>query len=303
MMETLRALAEQLNATPKDSIDDDWGTMGVSSNYIMTHLKHRVGQHKKLFRQKKLSYESGLVLYIYSYPSYHMYELIRKESLLRECRGIILSPLGVRTRPFPVIPTVNWSDIKHYDDSQFDITIKVNGIMFTGLQVRDKIYCINKGGKAIRIHDNYYGRVKRLVRDADVLGLTPIFELTDQDKPLVIRENTGCTLVGIRSIRTGRMARAFDTIDVADMYSLDKLVKIYMTDLLNLDKTIEGIVFNDGENIARAKTPEFKKLQKITSILRYGRKGDLKELVEQVGIELLKENLTTSELEIVTRRQ
>jgi hypothetical protein len=214
-----------------------------------------------------------------------------------------MSPLGVRSRPFPVIPTVPWEDIQHYDESAFDITVKINGIMFTGLPIRDKIYIINKGGKAIRIHDQYYGRVKKLVLDADVLGLTPIFELTDKTQPLVIKEETGCYLVGLRSIRTGRMSRASDLIELAEEYGLDSVRTLTKTELLNIEDTIEGVVFNDGENIARAKTPAFRSLQKITSILRYNRKGDISELLPMVDEKLLMANLTERELATLERRQ
>jgi len=299
----LKSLAAKLNSSPTDDMGDNWGCVGVSSQYIATNLDHRVSKFKKLFRRKKLSYDSGLLLYIYSYPSYYMYELIKKEPLLRECRGIIMSPLGVRIRPFPVIPTVPWEEIEHYDTDKFDMTIKINGIMFTGLLVKDKIYCINKGGKAIRIHDQYYGRVKRLIHDAEVVGLTPIFEMTDKDKPLVIREQTACYLIGLRSIRTGRMARSEDLIPLAEQYGLDKIRPITKTELLNNTETIEGVVFNDGKNIARAKTPEFRSIQKITSLLRYGRKGDLESLVPGVDRDLLIDNLTNRELETLRRRQ
>jgi len=299
-MSTLRDIAETLNHTPTDDYHGDWGSMSISSNLLMNNIDPLVHKYKKLFRRKKLHYDKGLYLYIYAFPSYRLYELIRKECILRECRGIIMSPLGVRTRPFPVIPTIEWKEaLKNIDNA----TIKINGIMFTGLPVRNKIYLLNKGGKAIKISDKYYGRVKRLVRDSDILGLTPIFEHTDEDKPLVIREQSGCYLVGLRSIRTGKMALSIDLINIAREYKLDELTMVTKTDLLNIDRLIEGVVINDGENIFRAKTNDFKKLQKITSILRYGRKGNLEDLIPDVDVELIVYNLTNRELGILKRRK
>ena len=299
-MNLLREIAEKLNHTPTDIADGDWGSMSISSSLLMNNIEPMVYKYRKLFRRKKLHYEDGLYLYIYSFPSFRLYELIRKECILRECRGIIMSPLGVRNRPFPVIPTIEWKDALELIEYA---TIKINGLMFTGLPVRNKIYLLNKGGKAIRIEDKYYNRVKRLIRDADILGLTPIFEYTDENKPFVIREKSGCYLVGLRSIRTGKMALSSDLIEIANIYELDKVTEVTKTDLLNIGRTIEGIVVNDGENISRAKTADFKKLQKITSILRYNRRGDLNDIVPDVDTGLLVENLTNRELEILKRRK
>jgi len=301
-IDELRAIAESLNNNPKDDPTNDWGPINLSSNYLTNRIEESVRPHGKLFRRKKLSFESGLILYIYSYPSYRLFELIRSDPILKECRGLIMSPLGVRSRPFPVIPTIDWEDALIRAKTE-DATIKINGMMVTGLVTKEGIVCIGKGGKIIDLPPDYQTKMEMLIRDADILGLTPVFELTDFANPLVLRVPSGCYLVGLRSIRTGRMARTADLIKLAKYYSLDPLTIICPEEMTIQANQIEGVVFNDGETIVRAKTPFFRKLQKITSILRYGRKGDLGELIAEVDRAVLKYNLTTREIDDLKRRQ
>lgn len=301
-IDKLRAIAEHLNNNPVDLPTEDWGPLNLSSSYIAKELEDRVRPHGKLFRRKKLAYESGLVLYIYSYPSYRLFELIRSDSLLKECRGLIMSPVGVRNRPFPVIPTIDWSEALNRVEKE-TASVKINGTMITGLVTKNGIVLIGKGGKERVETKAYAERMKTLVQDADILGLTPIFEVTDKDHPLVLREESGCYLVGLRSIRTGRMACIADLVNLSVHYNLLHPPIIDRNDMERLDRHIEGVVFNDGETIVRSKTDAFRKLQKITSILRYNRRGDLSDLIHEVDHESLQYNLTTKELDDLTGRQ
>ncbi len=296
----LKDLSLRLNSTPEDNLVEGWGSNCISSQFLMDNLQKTVKKQGRLFRKKKLSFDPSLTLYIYAYPSYKLFELAKDEPMLRECRGLILSPLGVRSRPFPLIPTIKWKDaIKKID--HMDTTIKINGTMVTGLVLKERVVCITKVGKEIELPATFDTNVKELIYDTDILGLTPVFELTNEDKPLVLRERTNCYLIGLRSCRTGRMSSSTDLIKVAEAYGLGPITSISSGD--QISSNMEGIVLCDGEIIMRAKTASFNALQRVTSILRYDRKGDLGEFISKVDKDLLYENLTTSELEELKRRR
>jgi len=226
---------------------------------------------------------------------------MKNEPLLRECRGIVLSPSGVRSRPFPFIPTIDFSELWEYlslDNS----TIKINGRMVTGLLTRSGIQYIGKGGALVDIQAGYEKSMSDLIKDSATVDLTPVFEITDYDHPIVMREPTGTYLVGLRSIRSGRMARPAELILLANEYGL-KPVTIFTPNMLgNIDLTaIEGVVVNNGNSLVRTKTPFFRELQKITSIIRFGREGEIdSRYLDKAEV---KKHLTSSELEKLNSRE
>lgn len=287
----LETISRRLNSSPVDAAPTPWGSQQLTSQYIADNLDRAVSKHGRLFRRKRIG--DHITLYIYAYPSYQLFEAMKSDPLLRECRGIILSPLGVRVRPFPVIPTVPWDDIHKLIDED-NTTLKINGKMVTGLVDGDRVTCIGKGGDRFNVHPKYVHHVETLLKDANGFGLTALFEITDKHNPLVLREDDGCYLVGLRSNLSGRMATATDLVKVAGEYELDKVTIVTTSDLPGIAFK-EGVVVNDGLSMKRAKTPFFKSIQQITSILRFNRKGNLADLLRQVKWEHLEPHLSDKE--------
>jgi hypothetical protein len=82
-----------------------------------------------------------------------------------------MSPLGVRSRPFPVIPTIDWSEALIKAETQLG-TIKINGTMLTGLSTKDGVVIIGKGGRERAVGDIYKEkaiRYKNNLRYIDLL--------------------------------------------------------------------------------------------------------------------------------------
>lgn len=297
-MTDIRSLAEKLNSTPQDILTEDWDTNIISSSFILDNLDAVVSKYGKLFRRKKLPYENGLVLYIYAHPSYRLFELIKEEPLLRECRGIIMSPIGIRNRPFPVIPTISW-DLAVEKLKTTRAYIKINGKMITGMVIDGNPICIDKSGNLLT-DSSYEDRMAALIFDLDIHGLTPIFELTNSEKPMVLREATNCYLVGIRSRRTGRLASGTDLIYLSIMYNLGSVDQVSFDDLDKVEKK-EGLIFNDEFQLIRSKTPLFHKLQKITSIIRFNNGGNLADEINTIDRQILLDNLTNDEQNTIRR--
>ena len=99
------------------------------------------------------------------------------------------------------------------------------------------------------------------------------------------------------------MALSADLIELSSDYGFKSTPLVTREEMVELENKIEGVVFNDGDTIVRAKTDAFRKLQRITSILRYDRRGDISELIHEVDRESLLYNLTTRELDDLKRRQ
>ena len=263
----LSNIAQKLNQTPKDVITNNWGNC-LSSSFIHQTIDNNILNHKKFFRKKHLPFCRGN-LYIYSFPSYRVFEIIKNNPILQECRGLITTQLGVRCRPLPVMETRSWTHfLDHINNPSIDITIKIDGQMVLFIHTLNGYKPINKAGKIIKLPKKLFIQVKNLISDAEILGLTPVFEYTDIDKPNVLRSKTGITLVGLRSILTGKIAHSSELIYIAKQYGIGHVLQV--TSINDLpDSIIEGVVVNDKNNIWRAKTPEFIELRKLVTSFRY----------------------------------
>lgn len=301
--DTLALMAHKLSQRPKDQTSSEWGRYELSSSYIHREVDAAVSRHRKLFRRKKLPFCRGH-LYIYRHPSTRVFDLIKNEPILQECRGLITSLLGVMCRPLPVMETKRWEDATAALDDGATATVKIDGRMVMFIQTPDGLRSVDKAGRVVRLPRRCVRQVQQLVHDAEVLGLTPVFEFTDKQRPVVIRTPTALSLVGIRSILTGRIMEVSDLLTVANQYGVDTVTPVTSTADLTKLGLIEGLVFASSDTVWRAKTPEFRELRGAVNSIRYRHDG----LQRPISLCLLSDkdieaHLSKREITILKRRK
>lgn len=290
---------------PRSAINSSeaWAPPVLPALTLGQELPRAVAQkrYKGMFRTRRLPFDTSFVLYIYRFPTYNIFNVIRSNAVLRECRGTVLSHGNVISRPFPVMPTLDWGIMLANTADDVDITIKINGTMVVPVvDTRGRIHCVDKIGNNVSLPRDTYHAIRRLAKRADLHNMTPIFEYVDPSKPLVLKEKPGCYLVGMRSLLTGRLASSDDLIKCANHFGLDCLTPVAVTEIV--DKIdIEGVVIHDGINILRSKRPEFKLLQQITSKLRFNRRTNktTRDLMDELDTEYIKRHLTERELKTI----
>lgn len=216
-----------------------------------------------LVKQKR--YENGLSVFKYAKKVFYD-RLWETDPLLMEARGMVLDDAGNKVMwPFTKVFNHHENGTECEADRLVDIIYKVNGFLGVVGQYKGEIIYGTTG----TLDSEYAVMVRKHVEPLgitadDLVGVTMMFEICDENDPHIVAEEVGAWLIGYRRNSDGALATEYQLDDIAEGWGIRRPAhdQVFFRDVVELARVSqnEGFMIRDAwtdEVLMKIKSPHY----------------------------------------------